>query len=201
MTVDLCVSDSDISIANVRRILFADGLWVGNLIGPDAVLTRSQQDALINVGGYARELGHTSPEGYNCGIDFFIGPEGNDELLVTEINARWTGGLFPAEMVRRLGVQQETTVVFFDRVTREGLAGYLAFQDAHLYGVSDSERNNSCASVPLGFSPFTAEINGTQYVHVWQMVVGDFESFNRAKHESLGEAQLPTADQISLSAT
>ena len=197
MTVDLCVSDSEISIANVRRILFAEGLWVGNLIGPDATLTSAQEDALINVGRYARELGYTSKEGYNCGIDFFVGPEGNDELLVTEINARWTGGLFPAEMVKRLGVQQETTVVFFDRVTRERLADYLAFQDTHLFGSFDGP----FASVPLGFSPFTAEIDDEEYVHVWQMVVGEFEAFKRAKHDSLGDGQLPTADLISLSAT
>jgi hypothetical protein len=197
MTVDLCVSDSDISIANVRRILFAEGLWVGNLIGPDATLTAAQQEVLINVGRYARELGYTSPEGYNCGIDFFVGPEGNDELLVIEINARWTGGLFPAEMVTRLGVQQQTTVVFFDRVTRERLTDYLAFQDRYLFGDFDGPY----ASVPLGFSPFPAEIDGEEYVYVWQMVVGDFEAFKNAKRDSLGDGQLPTADLISLSAT
>lgn len=198
MTVDLCVSDLDISIANVRRILFAEGLWVGNLIGPDVALTPAHEDVLIEVGRYVRGLGYTSPEGYNCGIDFFIG---NDELLVIEINARWTGGLFPAQMITRLGVQQETTVVFFDRVIREKLPDYLAFQDKHLFGVSNGASNNSFASVPLGFSPFTAEIDGAQYVHVWQMVVGDFEAFKRAKRDSLGEGQLPTAELISLSAT
>jgi hypothetical protein len=197
MTVDLCVSDTDISIANVRRILFAEGLWVGNLIGPEATLTAAQQEILVHVGRYARELGHTSPEGYNCGIDFFVGPEGDDELLVIEINARWTGGLFPAQMVTRLGVQRETTVVFFDRVTRERLADYLTFQDRYLFGGFDGPY----ASVPLGFSPFPAEIDGEAYVYVWQMVVGDFEAFKRAKRDSLGDGQLPTADLISLSAT
>ncbi len=198
MTVDLCVSDSDISIANVRRIMFAEGLWVGNLIGPDATLTAAQQEVLINVGRYARELGYTSPEGYNCGIDFFVG---DDELLVTEINARWTGGLFPAEMVTRLGVQQETTVVFFDRVTRERLGDYLRFHEAHLFGARDLAANDGYASVPVGFSPFTAAIDGAEYVYVWQMVVGDFEAFKRAKRDSLGDGQLPTADLINLSAT
>jgi hypothetical protein len=82
-------------------------------------------------------------------------------------------------------------------VTRERLADYLAFQDSHLFGGFDGPY----ASVPLGFSPFPAEINGEAYVYVWQMVVGDFEAFKSAKRDSLGDGQLPTADLISLSAT
>ena len=70
MTVDLCISDDDIKIANTRKILFADGLWVGNLISDSVKVSPEHQKILIKVGEYARYHGYSSPEGSNCGIDF-----------------------------------------------------------------------------------------------------------------------------------
>ncbi|MDA0273591.1 MAG: hypothetical protein O3C68_10115, partial [Proteobacteria bacterium] len=107
MTADLLVTDDAISISNVRKIMFAEGIWVGNLIGPDVILTEEHRQALIRIGEYARQQGYTSPEGYNCGVDYFIS---DDDFKVTEINARWTGGLFPAEMIRLVGAQTKTCV-------------------------------------------------------------------------------------------
>ena len=72
MTVDLVVSNAAISIANTRKILFADGLWVGNLIGESVQLTSEQESVLINVGEYARQHGYSSDIGSNCGIDFLL---------------------------------------------------------------------------------------------------------------------------------
>ena len=43
MTVDLCISDKDIRIANTRKILFADGLWVGNLISESVKVSPEHQ--------------------------------------------------------------------------------------------------------------------------------------------------------------
>ena len=117
MTVDLMVSESDIRIANTRKILFAEGLWVGNLIGDSVQLTPAQESALINVGEYARHHGYSSDIGSNCGIDFFVGDD--DSVIVTEINARWTGGLFPAEALKQLNNQNRDAVAFFDLVEKE----------------------------------------------------------------------------------
>ena len=70
MTVDLLVSDTNIEIANTRKILFSEGVWVGNYLNANLELDQSQQNALLKVGEYARELGYSSPEGLNCGLDF-----------------------------------------------------------------------------------------------------------------------------------
>ncbi len=117
MTVDLVVSTNDIRIANTRKILFADGLWVGNLIGGSVSLTDEQTKALIHVGEYARQQGYVTDEGSNCGIDFFIGNDGS--LIVTEINARWTGGLFPAQILSQVDAKGRDAVPFFDMVLIE----------------------------------------------------------------------------------
>lgn len=191
MTVDLFISDTEIKVANVRRILFADGLWVGNLIGGSVTLTDDQQAILLKVGQYARDLGYVSPHGLNCGIDYFISEK---ETLITEINARWTGGLFPAEMTRRLQLGDTDVVAFFDTVSKESLPQYQEFLSKHLYPQTDAE----FANVPIGFSPYTINVDGREMVFIWHMVVGNLDSFKRAKRQALGEHDMPTADQLSL---
>ena len=191
MTVDLIISDASIEIANVRRILFADGLWVGNLIGGSVQVSDAQREVLLRVGAYARELGYTDPAGLNCGIDYFVSPT---ETLVTEINARWTGGLFPAEMTKRLNLGDTDVVAFFDTVTRAGFERYQQFVAAHLH----PRPGQAFANVPIGFSPFPLTLEGQEHLFLWHMVVGDVEAFKAAKRAALGASDLPTADKLSL---
>lgn len=191
MTVDLTVSEHDIEIANVRRILFSDGLWVGNLIGGSVTLDPAHEAVLLKVGEYVREQGYGSAEGYNCGIDYFISDE---EILITEINARWTGGLFPARMTRALGLGGTDVVAFFDIVSLDGLGRYLDFHDRHLHPAG----GGAFSSIPLGFSPYPFPMAGRKMVYVWQMVAGDLEAFKAAKQQALAPGDLPTADNISL---
>lgn len=193
MTVDLLVSDTEVRIANVRKILFADGLWVGNLIGDTVALTDAQQSQLVKVGEYARHHGYTSTEGSNCGVDFFIGHDGT--LIVTEINARWTGGLFPAEALSQLDknlTAGRDAVPFFDVVRQSALEAYLGFMETYLIGTS----HERFSMVPLGFGPFDVPIEGEDHIYTWQMVVGDFNAFKAAK-KTLGSGVMPTADAIS----
>jgi hypothetical protein len=191
MTVDLIISEDDISIANVRRILFADGLWVGNLIGGSVTITPAQRAVLLRVGEYARNLGYVNAHGVNCGIDYFVS---ENETLVTEINARWTGGLFPAEMTKRLQLGDTDVVAFFDTVAKESLPQYQKFLSDHLYPQPDAE----FANVPIGFSPFVLTVAGREMVFIWHMVVGKLEAFQQAKRSALGEFDMLTADQLSL---
>ena len=191
MTVDLVVSDSDISIANTRKILFAEGLWVGNLIGDSVQLTPSQESVLIRVGEYARHHGYSSDIGSNCGIDFFIGEDGS--VVVTEINARWTGGLFPAEVLKQLSNENRDAVAFFDLVPKDHRDAYLEFVDEHLVG----EYAGEYAMVPLGIGCFELSMGDGLFYYIWQIVVGDFDSFKKAKR-ILSPSVMPTADLIQL---
>jgi hypothetical protein len=190
MTADLCVTDSSIAIANVRQILFANGIWVGNYVPETYEIAPEQEKALIKVGEYARTYGLGSAEGNNCGIDYFVGPQG--EIVVTEINARWTGGLFPTQALQRIRPEGQEAVVCFDLVPIGEQDAYLDFVEAHL--PTSSNRDFACLS--LGFSPFEQDIAGRAHCYVWHMVLGDYRAFHRAKLKSLGPGILPTTDLI-----
>ncbi len=191
MTVDLMVADDEVRIANARRILFSDGLWVGNYISDAVTLTDIQAQTLLRVGEYVRSLGYSAPQGLNCGIDFFVS---SDDIQVIEINARWTGGLLPAEMARRLNLGRTDAVASFDTVSADRLNDYLAFAERYLFGTHDG----AFAVAPMGFSPYLYEVDGERRVHVWQLTIGDYEDFKRVKDEVLGLDQLPVASAIDL---
>ena len=201
MTVDLCVSQDLIEITNVRRILFADGLWVGNELGRNVRLSDEHEQALLQVGEYARSHGYNSEIGFNLGIDYFQRRPGADstlpELIVTEINARWTGGLFPAELVERLQVQDQEVVAFIDMCPPDRLDNYVSFMESHLT-MTDAETDSGApfSICPMGFAPFDMEMDGREFCFVWQIVCGDFVAFADAVTADLGADTLPTANQI-----
>lgn len=188
MTVDLTITPQDVSISNVRQILFAGGKWVGNYISPELEVPEAHKAVLMRVGAYARDHGHVAEEGINCGIDYFVS---GDEVIVTEINARWTGGLFPAEFLRRLAITQPA-VAFFDMVPVAQSEAVQTFQREHLFPAA----GDAFAYVPMGFTPFAMEIEGSERYFVWQIVVGDFAAFVEAKRQALPEDAFPTAELI-----
>ncbi len=188
MTVDLTITPEDISISNVRQILFAGGKWVGNYISPELDVPDAHKKVLMQVGAYARQQGHVADEGINCGIDYFIS---GDAVIVTEINARWTGGLFPAEFLRRLGITRPA-VAFFDMVPCADMDAVQAFQLKHLFPAS----GEAFSYVPMGFTPFAMEVEGAERYFVWQVVAGDFAAFVQAKRRALPADAFPTADLI-----
>ena len=53
MTVDLTITPQDVSISNVRQILFAGGKWVGNYISPELEVPEAHKAVLMQVGAYA----------------------------------------------------------------------------------------------------------------------------------------------------
>ena len=187
MTVDLTITPDEISISNVRQILFAGGKWVGNYISSELTVPDSHKEVLMQVGAYARSHGHVATEGINCGIDYFVS---GDDVIVTEINARWTGGLFPAEFLRRLNVSRPA-VAFFDMVPCADAAAICDFQQRYLY-----PGTGAFSYIPMGFTPFAMEIEGAERYFVWQIVEGDFSAFIQAKSAELGDATFPTANSI-----
>jgi len=112
-------------------------------------------------------------------------------VIVTEINARWTGGLFPAEFLRRLDITQPA-VAFFDMVPVAQSKAVQTFQREHLFPAA----GDAFAYVPMGFTPFAMEIEGAERYFVWQIVVGDFAAFVEAKRQKLPEDTFPTAELI-----
>jgi hypothetical protein len=187
MTVDLTITPEEITISNVRQILFAGGKWVGNYISPELEVPEAHKAVLMQVGAYARDHGHVAEEGINCGIDYFVS---GDEVIVTEINARWTGGLFPAEFLRRLSVSRPA-IAFFDMVSCADLDAVRDFQDRYLY-----PGGGAFSFIPMGFTPFAMEIDGVERYFVWQIVEGDFAAFVQAKSTELGDSAFPTANSI-----
>ena len=193
MTLDLSISADSIEINNVRRILFAQGLWVGNYISDQIKLSEAHKSVCLAVGRYVQAQGYHAPGGLNCGIDFFVR---GDDIRVIEINARWTGGLFPAELLKRLGARAEHSVAFIDMLSPDRMTDYLDLLTD--YAATDSLVRNGFRLVPMGFSPFVQSIEGQPRLYVWQVVIGDFVRFQNTKRDRLGANELPTADQISL---
>ena len=113
--------------------------------------------------------------------------------MVTEINARWTGGLFPAEVLKQLTNENRDAVAFFDLVRKDQRDNYLDFVDQHLVG----EYAGEYAIVPLGIGCFELPMEDGLFYYIWQIVVGDFDSFKKDKR-TLSPSVMPTADLIQL---
>lgn len=194
MTVDLRIDPEHIEITNVRQILFRDGLWIGNFISDTLSLTPGQREALLRVGDYVRQQGYVAAEGLNCGIDFFVSDDG---IQIIEINARWTGGLMPAEMIRLLGAGDPGAVAVVDTVGAAQIADYLGFLEQQLHS---RDRNAPFAMVPMGFSPYGPVVDGEQQAYVWHLIFGDLAAFRAAKDEALGERALLASASVELPA-
>ena len=193
MTVDLSISDDTIELGQPRQILFAEGLWVGNLLSERFSLTDDQQAVLQKAGAYARQIGYSNPRALNCGLDFFVHRR-TGAIVLVEINARYTGGMMPAAVFETLGTAARDAVVCFASVSRQRFDDYLAFIDEHLWpGVSPA---TGFSALSLGFSPYTQATPDGEQVFVWQMVFGDVAAFNRAAQEKLGTADLVVTRHI-----
>jgi hypothetical protein len=191
-TVDLLVTDTSITIDNTRHILIADGNWVGNHIPPHSPLSQAQEDILIKVGEYAQSFGYGSPEGSNMGIDYFIGKEG--DVIITEINPRWTAGLLPSEVLKRIGKTDQHTIAYFDMVKIEDYDQYLNYIETRLPGSGE----RSFEVMPIGFSPFDLEVEGQKVLNIWLIVRGDFKAFRNEVREQFSPGNFPVADLIPL---
>jgi len=196
MTLDLSITESSIDIVNVRRIIFAEGLWVGNYISDQITLNDEHRAVCIAVGRYVQTMGHHAPDGLNCGIDFFVR---GDDIRIIEINARWTGGLFPAHLLHRLEARSEHSTAFIDMLSPSRLDDYLDFLKTH--SSKSSQPANGFRIVPMGFSPFVQNVDEGERIYVWQVVIGDFRAFRNAKRSALGSTELPTAELIELKDT
>ncbi|MFN3231573.1 MAG: RimK family alpha-L-glutamate ligase [Alphaproteobacteria bacterium] len=190
-TADLYIDDRTIELDNVRRILDADGLWIGNLMPAKNPLTPEQEATLLKIGDYVRQFGIGTPVGENTGIDYFVGQDG--EIVVTEINPRWTAGLFPSQALKRVDRQGRDACGYFELVELDRYGDFLDFVEAHLPG-----NDGPYSVLPLGFSPYERDVEGTDRVFSWTIVIGDFPAYRRDAKALLGEGGLPNGDMVPL---
>ena len=189
-TVDLLICTETITVDNTRHILLSDGDWVGNHIPPVSPITREQEALLINVGRYAQSFGFGTAEGSNLGVDYFIGNDGS--IIVTEINPRWTAGLLPSEVLKRLGPTEQHTIAYFDLITMDDYPRYLDYVEKRL----PDTRAASFDLIPIGFSPFPLDMEGTDMCYIWLVVRGDFSAYREEVRAQLSAANFPVAAQI-----
>lgn len=189
MAADLIISDDKVVIDNIRNVLLNNGMWIGNHLNSNITLSEDHLAILHNVGQYIQQLGYHHPDGLNCGIDFFVKDE---QLLISEINARWTGGLIPTKTYQRLSLNQVDGYTFFDTISLSKLDAYQQFVEQHLY----QKTNQNFSIVPFGFSPYVQVIDGDERIYVWMMITGDINAFTQAKDLALGTDQLAVAKKI-----
>jgi hypothetical protein len=189
-TVDLLVTDNAITLDNTRHILLSDGNWVGNHIPPASPLTREQEDLVIKVGKYAQSFGFGTAEGSNLGIDYFVGKDGS--IVITEINPRWTAGLLPSEVLKRLGTTDQHTIAYFDLIKQDDYEQYLDYVEQRLPG----DKTRSFDVIPIGFSPYPVNMEDVNMCYVWLVVRGDFAAYRKEVQTQFSPGNFPVATQI-----
>ena len=124
------------------------------------------------------------------GIDYFIGKDGS--IIVTEINPRWTAGLLPSEVLKRVGTTDQHTIAYFDMIKLDDYEQYLSYVEQHLPGT----RDESFDVIPIGFSPFPLDMEGTDKCYVWLVVRGDFVAYREDIQSQFTEGNFPVSAQI-----
>lgn len=191
-TADLEVTKTDVKLDNIRRILVRDGLWIGNLLPFDNPLSDEQEATLLTLGRYAQSFGFGSTVGNNLGIDYFVGPEG--EIIITEINPRWTAGLFPTEALRRDDRKGQDAVAHFELIAVDQYAQFLDFIRENLPG----QGSEAWSVMHLGFSPFNMAVDDTPCVYCWLIILGDFTAYRDAASALLGPPNMRNGNLIVL---
>ncbi len=191
MAVDIKMQDDTFEIDNVRQVLVThDQYW-----HPNIKLKPEHLSALSNVVTYMRQLGFTHPQGYTFGIDFFIK---EDELLVGEINARWTSGLVSKLILYRLKANHYPCYAISDVLELKLMPKFQNMVKDNLYRVHGD--HFSFGVVFVSFSPSVVMKHGQSHVQVWFLVIGDLHGFVQMKNCILGEHSLSKVNEIDMKA-
>ena len=82
----------------------------------------------------------------------------------------------------------------FGSIRCKSRGSYQSFVDRHFFSVS----KNDFSIAPMGFSPYTLDIEGETKINVWQVVTGNFEKFKEIKNRELSKSEMQACDLISL---
>ncbi|MBX9693182.1 MAG: hypothetical protein K2Z81_12410, partial [Cyanobacteria bacterium] len=120
---DYLVTSASVKLLNIRLKLTTGDKWFGNVYSPSFVSGDELTD-LERCVEDVRARGYHSTEGYICGIDFFRPIDKSQTQLITDINARWTGGLPVAILIEKLGLQDRIVYSHLDEVFEDDLPSY-----------------------------------------------------------------------------
>lgn len=187
MAVDIVSNDKGYEIKNLREILHKDGMYAGNLYSASFELKDNYRQALDSVVSYVYSLGNLFANNCTFGVDFYVK---QDEVLIGEINARWTGGLLIGMIIDNFNIRQDV-YSYFSLVSIENISNYLDFNKEYLYS---GEIDKEFSLIPMGFSPYVQLDNGAAKIFVWQAVIGDIDNFIIQKNKFLGEFDLCLPD-------
>lgn len=192
---DYLVKTQSAELLNIRLKLTAGDRWFGNVYSPAFMRGKEELIDLTRCIEDVREHGYYSDEGYICGIDFFRAKEELQTQLVTDINARWTGGLPVAVLIRKLGLENHIVYSHLDEVLEEEWPRYKKLVEEHLLpaqGIRDSLAGEF-EIFPVSFSPKVEQ--GKFYV--WLMITGDYAAFVEKKSGRLSRESLPLSETVS----
>ena len=116
----------------------------------------------------------------------------DNEIIVTEINPRWTAGLFPTEALRRVDRRGQDAVAHFELIDINQYAGFLDFIAENLPGQS----RHDWSIMHLGFSPFNMEVDGVTCVYCWLIILGSFAAYREAAQTLLGPPNMRNGNQV-----
>lgn len=189
--VDYAVRSNGIEILSARLKLVANNSWFGGVYSSRLAFTESQIRNLERCIRDVQAQGYHCEEGFICGLDFF---QSKDDQLITDINARWTGGLPVAILLDKLGLAGTTAYSHLDELSQSEILKYRRFVQKHLYtpGGDFKPAEGAFRIFPVSFSP---KVNDGK-LYVWFAVIGDYHAFALEKNLRFSPGSLPLSDTV-----
>jgi hypothetical protein len=187
---DFTVYPDRIDTLATRMKLTSGNRWFGNIYSPRFVPDCKQMENLWKCITNVQSLGYHSTAGFVCGIDYF---QSKNDHVITEVNARWTGGLPVQILLARLGLANQLVYSHLDQLSAIHLEKYRRFVEKHLYMPNTSmPQEGRFKILPIAFSPqFT---DGSTYI--WIAVAGDYGAFHQAKEQGIASDALPLSTEV-----
>lgn len=159
---DFCIQKESIVLLNIRTKLVCDGKWFGNIFtSNNKILNLKQFTQLKKCINALRDIGYKSRSGLIVGIDFFFD---STEVYITDINARWTGGLPIALLRQKLNCEHNNGIAYVDKINKNNIQDYLEYCNT----------NFSQARVfPVSFGPSE---NRNKF-YVWTFIIGNYKQY------------------------
>ncbi len=192
---DYLVKPESVELLNLRLKLTTEDKWFGNVYSPKFAAWQDLPD-LERCINDVRARGYCSEDGYICGVDFFSPNNDPNTQLITDINARWTGGLPVALLIKKLGLEHRTVYSHLDEILEGDLPRYRKLIEAHLLSEQrvDESPSKQFELFPVSFSPQIE--NGKFYV--WLIVTGNYTAFVETKQQYLSQDSLPFAETVAM---
>jgi predicted ATP-grasp superfamily ATP-dependent carboligase len=151
-SIDMLVFNDGEEIISARKQLTKSNKYIGNIFH-EQLPSKMINEIVTKIANYVRSAGYSSEQGFICGIDLFLD---EDDYTIIEVNARWTGGLPAALLLKKLNIDKQTIATFvFEIISPDRFSAYKTFCEDNLYQGRDCLNGNECFKImPVSFAAY-----------------------------------------------